>query len=158
MFCIKCGGEIRADKPCTGCGMKYDEMMDSISHEDLIRLFERIEELESGKKSTELEQSLLACELLNSHLLVCVEIMGETLHFASTPDVNGNQFIMLFTDRAEYDKVGFKKNPVTVPFEEYVKIVGRDCAGFVVNVRSSACCIPVAFLEKYFGGYLCREK
>ena len=151
MFCIKCGGEIRADLPCTGCGMQYDEMMAGIHHEELIKLFERISVLESNNESTEIEQSLLACELANSHLLVSVRIDGGNLHFATTPDEDGNQFIMLFTDRDEYDKVGFKNNPVTVPFREYVRIVGPDCAGFVINVRTFPCCIPKEFLEKFFG-------
>lgn len=151
MLCIRCGGEIRSDQPCTGCGMQYDEMMADISHEELIKLFERIARLESDNESTEIEQSLLACELSNSHLLVCVEINGQNLHFASTPDEDGDMFIMLFTDRKEYDKIEFKNNPVTVPFREYVRIVGKDCAGFVIDVRSSAFCIPRKFLEKFFG-------
>ena len=73
MICAKCGGEVLVNEKCDKCGIEYSEMIEGIRHDELLKLLEKIEEMLSNHQSIELEESLLACELANSHFLVPAE-------------------------------------------------------------------------------------
>ena len=60
-------------------------------------------ELMESHKSIDIEESLLACELINSSLLVPITIIDDSLSVLTVKDKKRN-YILLFTDKEEYDK------------------------------------------------------
>lgn len=151
MMCAVCGGNIRPSSSCNGCGISYDEMIDTIRHDEMIRLLEKIKRLTSSHEPVDLEVSLLACEIANSHFLVPAEVVGDTLQVSGIKSPDGKQFIMLFTDREEYDKCDFDKIPATNPFKLCMDLLEDEDDGFVINVKGDAWVLPKDYLETFFG-------
>ena len=150
MICPNCGGEIRINENCSKCGISYAEMIEGINHDEMKRLLKRIDDLTSHHKSTNIESSLLACELLNSSFLVPVEKLEDNLHIGGARNHRGKCFIMLFTDKAEYDKCNLDVEPKTNPFRMVLDLLEDDCEGFVINVKSAAFELSRKYLETYF--------
>lgn len=151
MICAVCGGTIRPSSSCNGCGISYDEMIDTIRHDEMIHLIEKIKRLTSNHEPVDLEASLLACELANSHFLIPAEVVDDALQVSCIKIPEGKQFIMLFTDRDEYDKCDFDKVPATNPFKLCVELLEDEDDGFVINVKGNAWVLPREYLENFFG-------
>ena len=150
MICPKCGGNISVNENCSKCGVSYDKMIDDISHDEMIRLLNRIYELMSQHKNIEIEASLLACELVNSSLLVPVDMHDDHMSVAGVQNFNGKKFIMLFTDSEEYDKCNFNYKPRTNPFYRILELLEDDLDGFVINAGSMQCELSREYLKTYF--------
>ena len=70
MKCTNCGGTIHINEACTKCGIAYDDMINSIEHPEIKRLFKTIEKRQNNREGIEMEESLMACELLNSSMIL----------------------------------------------------------------------------------------
>lgn len=151
MICPKCGGTIKVNRNCSKCGISYDEMIRQISHEEMISLFKKMHKKMSEHKSITLEESLLACELHNSSLLVPIEVSDDDVAIGGIKNRRGKKFILLFTDKDEYDKCDFAMKPQTNPFREILNLLEDNDAGFVINLKSIACEIPRQFIDRFFG-------
>ena len=151
MICASCGGEIRKNERCSGCGIEYKEMISDIHHDELKRLLERMDEMDSRHESLDLEESLLACELANSHFLVPVEVKdgGMLVGTLKTPD--GRDYIKIYTDLEEYDRAGSSMEPVSNPFRLLLALLPEDCGGFIINSASCACSVTRNYLDDFFG-------
>ena len=88
MRCAKCGGLIHLDEDCPECGIGYREMLEGISHEEMRRLFKKIDELEGECRCIDLEASLMACELENSSLILPASMDGDNMGFVQLPGPN----------------------------------------------------------------------
>ncbi len=155
MICAKCGkGMVHQNRPCDHCGIGYDEMIDAISHDELIRLIERIDNNACGCECSFLDESLLACELWNAHFLVPIKMVDGKLAAMAVEDKKGKNYIMIFTDRNEYDKINSEIAPATNPFDVCLDLLDENFEGFVINVENQAFALSRGFLERYFDEYV----
>lgn len=155
MICAKCGkGMVHQNMPCDNCGIEYDEMIDAISHDELIRLIERIDNNTCGCECMDLDESLLACELWNAHFLVPIKTFDGKLAAMAVEDEKGKNYIMIFTDRDEYNKINSDIAPATNPFEVCLDLLDEKFEGFVINVENQAFALSRGFLERYFDEYV----
>lgn len=122
-------------------------MIDTIRHDERICLLEKINRLTSSHKPVDLELSLLACELANSHFLIPSDVVDGSLQISGIKTPEGERFIMLFTDRKEHDKYGFDKVPATSPFNICMELLKDEYYGFVINVKGIAWVLPKEYLE-----------
>ena len=152
MICPKCGGRITVKSNCEKCKISYDEMISSIRHDEMKRLFLKADELIRHHKSIELEESLLACELANSSLLIPVIRVDGGLKVRTIPHpITNKDFIMLFTDKEEYDKCEKKIDPMTNPFRHIIPLLDDEVEGFVINAGGVSCELPRKYIDKFFG-------
>ena len=151
MICPKCGGNFSINQNCQKCNTAYSEIIADIRHDEMKRLFIKMGELMENHKSIDIEESLLACELINSSLLVPITITDDSLSVLTTKDKKGN-YILLFTDKEEYDKNNNEIPARTNPFREILDLMDEHVDGFIINIASVACEIPRKYLEKYFLG------
>ena len=79
-------------------------MLANISHDEMRRLFARIEELMENHKSIDIEASLMACELLNSSLILPAQIGDDSLGFLRIPGFDDNYYVVFCTDMNEFEK------------------------------------------------------
>ena len=155
MICAKCGeGMVHQDKPCDNCGIEYEEMIDSIRHDELIMLIEKMDQKACCIENMDLDESLLACELWNAHFLVPVQKADGKLAAMTVEDKKGKNYILLFTDRNEYDKIKSEIDPATNPFDICLDLLDDRIEGFVINVENQAFELSRRFLERYFDGYI----
>lgn len=155
MICANCGeGMVHQDKPCDNCGIGYDEMIDAIRHDELIRLIERMDGKACCIESIEIEESLLACELWNAHFLVPIQTVDGKLAAMTVEDQKGKNYILIFTDRKEYDKIDSDIAPATNPFDICLDLLDEKFEGFVINIENQAFDLSRRFLERYFDEYI----
>ena len=150
MKCANCGGTIRVNQPCEDCGIAYDEMLANISHDEMRRLFKRIEELEENRKSIDIEASLMACELVNSSLILPAQIEGNSFGFIQIPGPDDNLYIVLCTDMGEFDKFKSRFTPLTNSWKKFLKLLDEGADGFVVNLFDEVCFLGKPFIDQYF--------
>ena len=100
MICPKCGGNFSLNQNCERCNTPYSEIIEDIRHDEMKHLFLKMNELMESHKSIEIEESLLACELINSSLLVPITITDDSLSVLTARDKRRN-FILLFTSLLE---------------------------------------------------------
>ena len=96
------------------------------------------------------DELALANELRGSSFLVPATFIGGRLNVMVSEDEKGRIYIMLFTDRGEYDKNQMNHNPVTNPFDEVLDLLEERFEGFVINVNSEAFVVGRKFLDKHF--------
>ena len=145
MICPKCGGNVHTDLPCDGCGITYTEMIDSIRHDAMRKLIRK------GNLS-ESEEEALANEMKNASFLVPVVFIKSQMCAMTAEDELGRNYILLFTDRQEYDKNKMDINPITNPFNEVLDLLDERFEGFVININSEAYGVDREFLNKHFAG------
>lgn len=150
MICPKCGGTIRQTQPCDRCRITYEEMISGIRHDDMRKLFKKMIELEVSHRSTDIEESILAADLAGSSLLIGARVVDDKLQVLSLRDSKKREYILLFTDKNEYDKNDTDIKPMTNPFSVILDLLKDTYEGFVINVDSEACIINRPFLERYF--------
>lgn len=151
MICPKCGGNFSLNENCQKCNTPYSEIIEGIRHDEMKRLFLKMDELLENHKSIGIEESLLACELINSSLLVPITIVDDALSVRTVKDKRRN-FILLFTDKEEYDKNNMDIPPRTNPFRTILDLMDEHIDGFIINIASVGCEIPRKYLERYFLG------
>ena len=91
MICANCGGTIHVNKPCKDCGISYDDMMNNISHEEMKRLFRKFGDIQMNHEEMFIEESLMACELENSSLILSAQITENLLGYISVPNPEGEE-------------------------------------------------------------------
>lgn len=150
MICPRCGGTIRQYETCDTCGVSYDEMIDSISHDEMKKLFKRVSGMIENHEDISIEESLLAVELKNSSLLVPLKRDDETLAIKTVEDKCHRMFLPVFTDKEAYENAIKDIDPFTNHFGMIVNLLDDNFADIVINMDEIACELPRKFLEKYF--------
>ena len=145
MICPACGGNVYTNLDCDRCGITYGEMIASIRHDSMRELIAK----DSLSPSDELA---LAKELRGSSFLVPATFIGTQLNVMTAEDEEGRNYILLFTDRQEYDKNRMNHNPITNPFDEVLDLMDGRFEGFVINIRSEAYGVGRKFLDRHFPG------
>ena len=145
MICPACGGNVYTNRDCDRCGITYGDMIGSIRHDSLRELIAK----DSLSPSDELA---LAKELRDSSFLVPATFIGGQLNVMTAEDEEGRNYILLFTDRQEYDKNRMNHNPITNPFDEVLDLMDGRFEGFVINIRSEAYGVDRKFLDRHFPG------
>ena len=151
MMCMKCGGILHPNETCQDCGADYKEQIQSVRHDEMRKLFLKIEKTEKANEYSEVEESLMAAEVANSHLLVAVDFVGRRMMVKSFRDGDGKIYILLFTDLEEYEKMNYDVPAQAMPISLLAPLLGKKYAGFIVNVKSEAVFLTRKFVEKYFG-------
>jgi hypothetical protein len=151
MICPKCGGTIHIDESCEKCGISYSEMIDSISHDEMLKLLDKLRKKMQNYENTDIEESLLAVELMNSSLLVPINLTDKGFSVMTASYDEGHEFIMVFTDKSEYEKHDNTNYRLVInPFQDLLQLVGNDVEGFAINMGSNGCFLNREFLDKYF--------
>ncbi|WP_405293940.1 hypothetical protein [Methanobrevibacter sp.] len=150
MICANCGGKIHYKKPCSDCGIEYMDMLKGITHPEMKRIFKRMEKIQSEHGDLNLETSLMACELVNSSLIVACRLGDEGLEIVFLPGPKGRQFIALCTDMDEYGKCFDDLIPMTNPWKHVLDLLTEDVEGFVINPLGECCFIGRGLLDEYF--------
>ena len=145
MICPACGGNVYTNRDCDRCGITYGDMIGSIRHDSMRELIAK----DSLSPSDELA---LAKELRDSSFLVPATFIGGQLNVMTAEDEEGRNYILLFTDRQEYDKNRMNHNPITNPFDEVLDLMDGRFEGFVINIRSEAYGVDCKFLDRHFPG------
>lgn len=145
MICPACGGNVYTNRDCDRCGITYGDMIGSIRHNSMRNLIAK----DSLSPSDELA---LANELRESSFLVTATFIGGQLNVMTAEDEEGRNYILLFTDREEYDKNRMNHNPITNPFDEVLDLMDGRFEGFVINIRSEAYGVSRKFLDRHFPG------
>jgi len=145
MICPACGGNVYTNRDCDRCGITYGDMIGSIRHDSMRELIAK----DSLSPSDELA---LAKELRDSSFLVPATFIGGQLNVMTAEDEEGRNYILLFTDRQEYDKNRMNHNPITNPFDEVLDLMDGRFEGFVINIRSEAYGVGRKFLDRHFQG------
>ena len=143
MICPACGGNVYTNRDCDRCGITYGDMIGSIRHDSMRELIAK----DSLSPSDELA---LAKELRDSSFLVPATFIGGQLNVMTAEDEEGRNYILLFTDRQEYDKNRMNHNPITNPFDEVLDLMDGRFEGFVINIRSEAYGMDRKFLNRHF--------
>jgi hypothetical protein len=125
-------------------------MISGIRHDEMRKLFKKMMELEASHRSTDIEESILAADLAGSSLLIGARVVDDKLQVLSLRDSKKREYILLFTDKNEYDKNETDIKPMTNPFSVILDLLKDTYEGFVINVDSEACIINRPFLERYF--------
>ena len=145
MICPACGGNVYTNRDCDRCGITYGDMIGSIRHDSMRELIAK----DTLSPSDELA---LADELRGSSFLVPATFIGGQLNVMTAEDEEGRNYILLFTDREEYDKNRMNHNPITNPFNEVLDLIDGRFEGFVINIRSEAYGVDRKFLDRHFQG------
>lgn len=152
MRCANCGGTIHVNEPCVDCGIAYDEMLANISHDEMRRLFARIEELMENHKSIDIEASLMACELLNSSLILPAQIGDDSLGFLRIPGFDDNYYVVFCTDMNEFEKFKSDFTPLTNSWRMFLELLEEESDGIVINLFDEACFLGKPFIDQFFRG------
>ena len=150
MRCAKCGGIIHLDERCEKCGIDYREMLEGISHDEMRRLFKKIEEQENCCGITDLEASLMACELANSSLILPGRFNDDGLGFVQLPGPNKREYIALCTDMDEYRKCFDELTPLTNPWKYQLTLLEGGADGFVINPQGEVCFLEKEYIQRFF--------
>ena len=154
MRCANCGGTIHINEPCEDCGIAYDEMLEAISHPEMRRLFRRIEDLQENHKSVEVEASMMACELLNSSLILPAKINDDSFGFIHLPADRKNSFIVLCTDMDEFRHFEeMDLTPLTNSWDRFLELLEKN-DGVAINIFDVACFIDKNFMRRFFADKL----
>lgn len=114
------------------------------------QLFLKIGDLITKRENFQLEESLLACELLNSSLLIPIIINDDEKLEIKTVEFNRKNYILLFTDLEEYDKIISDIVPRTNPFRVLLDLLDDDVEGFIINFAGEGCELSRKFIDHYF--------
>lgn len=151
MICASCGGTIHVNESCRDCRIGYDEMLDSISHDEMRRLFAKIESQGECCRNSDIEASLMACELVSSSLIIPAQVDGDSFGVVELPGPGGKRYIALCTDMEEYHKGFDEITPLTNSWRMIVKLLHKGCGGFLINPFGEACIIEMDFIKQFFG-------
>lgn len=145
MICPICGGNVYTDWACGGCGITYAEMIGDIRHDDMRKLIAKNHLEES-------DELLLVGELKKSSFLLFTSPSDNHLQVMTVSDRQNRNYILLFTDKDEYDENNMGGNPTTNPFDLVLDLLDDRFEGFVINIDSEAFELNRKFLSKHFLG------
>ncbi len=112
-------------------------MLNDISHEEMKRIIKRIDE--SNNRNIDLETSLMACELLNSSIILPAQVEQDSMGIVELPGIKNKKFIAVVTDMDEFNK-GFEKlTPLTNSWRRFLDLLDDDVEGFVINPFGECC-------------------
>ena len=151
MICAKCGGTIHINEACTKCGIAYDEMINSIEHPEIKRLFKTIEKRQNNREGIEMEESLMACELLNSSMILPIRLNDKGMDALQIPGPDGKTYLAIFTDIDEFKLGNVDMTPVTNSWSLLMDLLNDNLNGFIINVFGEAVIFTRQFLDVYFG-------
>ena len=151
MICANCGGTIHINEPCTKCGIAYDDMINSIEHPEIKRLFKTIEKRQNNREGIEMDESLMACELLNSSMILPIRRTDKGMDALQIPGPDGKTYLAIFTDIDEFKRGNVEMTPVTNSWDLLIALLNDNLNGFVINVFGEAVIFTRDFLDLYFG-------
>ena len=151
MKCANCGGIIHINEACTKCGIAYDDMINSIEHPEIKRLFKTIEKRQNNREGIEMEESLMACELLNSSMILPIRLTDKGMDALQIPGPDGKTYLAIFTDIEEFKLGNVEMTPVTNSWDLLIAFLNDNLNGFVINVFGEAVIFTREFLDLYFG-------
>ena len=151
MICANCGGTIHINEACTKCGIAYDDMINSIEHPEIKRLFKTIEKRQNNREGIEMEESLMACELLNSSMILPIRLTDKGMDALQIPGPDGKTYLAIFTDIDEFKRGNVEMTPVTNSWDLLIALLNDSLNGFVINVFGEAVIFTRDFLDLYFG-------
>lgn len=151
MICAKCGGTIHINEACTKCGIAYDEMINSIEHPEIKRLFKTIEKRQNNHEDILIEESLMACELLNSSMILPIRLNDKGMDALQIPGPDGKTYLAIFTDIDEFKLGNVEMTPVTNSWSLLMDLLNDNLNGFIINVFGEAVIFTRQFLDVYFG-------
>ncbi len=126
-------------------------MINGISHPEMKRLFKRIKKQQENHADTMMEESLMACELLNSSLILPIRKNEDIREVLQIPCPGGKIYLGVFTDAEEFRKGNVEMTLFTNSWEMLFKLIGCGVDGLVINVFDEAVFIGKDFLDQYFG-------
>ena len=150
MKCANCGGTINLNESCPECGIDYSEMLKKVKHPEMKRLFKKLKDLDRYHKRSDIDESLLACELADSSLIIPAAIDGDEFIPLFVVDAKKKSFIILCTDMEEFshfEQLGV--TALTIPWKSVFKFIEKD-DGIVINMFSERCQLNRHFLKQYF--------
>ena len=167
MICANCGGTIHINEKCEDCDIEYDEMLENITHPEMKSLFRKIEKIQSEKGDMSIEESLMACELVNSSFIIPANIKDESISFLRLPGPDDKLYYVVFTDMNEYNEAieeigvmlnGFEEcdifiknsTPLTNSWKILLTLLEYDSDGFFINMASDGVFLGRPFIEQYF--------
>jgi hypothetical protein len=150
MMCSRCGGHISMHSNCEKCNISYEEMIATTRHDEMKELFRKIKRMDENHENTDIEASLLACELLNSTLLIPVTFEGDSIGYSVGKDSRNRSYILLFTDKEEYDKTITGIDPYTPEFKRGILPLLEDHDGFSINKDGEVFNIGKEYFEVFF--------
>lgn len=150
MRCANCGGTIHVNEPCEDCGIAYDEMLENITHTEMRHLFKKIDELQENHRNFDIEASLMACELLNSSLILPAQLDDNSLGFINLPGPDDNNYIVLCTDMDEFRKFKNDFTPLTNSWKTFLTLLDEGSDGFLINLHDEACFLAKPFIDQFF--------
>jgi len=150
MICAKCGGTIHINEACTKCGIAYDEMINSIEHPEIKRLFKTIEKRQNNHEDILMEESLMACELLNSSMILPIRLTDKGMDALQIPGPDGKTNLAIFTDIDEFKLGNVDMTPVTNSWKLLMNLLNDNLNGFIINVFGEAVIFTRQFLDVYF--------
>ena len=151
MKCANCGGTIHINEACTKCGIAYDDMINSIEHPEIKRLFKTIEKRQNNHEGIEMGESLMACELLNSSMILPIRLTDNGMDALQIPCPDGKTYLAIFTDIDEFKLGNVEMTPVTNSWDLLIALLNDSLNGFVINVFGEAVIFTRDFLDLYFG-------
>ena len=151
MKCANCGGTIHINEACTKCGIAYDDMINSIEHPEIKRLFKTIEKRQNNREGIEMEESLMACELLNSSMILPIRLNDKGMDALQIPGPDGKTYLAIFTDIDEFKLGNVEMTPVTNSWSLLMDLLNDNLNGFIINVFGEAVIFTRQFLDVYFG-------
>ena len=150
MKCANCGGIIHINEACTKCGIAYDDMINSIEHPEIKRLFKTIEKRQNNREGIEMEESLMACELLNSSMILPIRLTDKGMDALQIPGPDGKTYLAIFTDIEEFKLGNVEMTPVTNSWDLLIAFLNDNLNGFVINVFGEAVIFTREFLDLYY--------
>lgn len=151
MICANCGGTIHVNQPCEDCKISYDDMLNGISHEEIKRLFKKLDDAMKRHRDATLEASLLACELENSSFILPIHVMEDSLGFVLVESEKNKNFLAVFTDMEAYSRFDGDTTPTTNSFKRILDILDENISGIVINPFDEvSCALDKEYFEKFF--------
>lgn len=114
------------------------------------RLFKKMDKLQENHENTEFEESLLACELLNSTMILPIRDNLEGRVMLQIPGPGGKNYIGIFTDLEEFKKGKVEMTVFTSSWSMLMDLLGGDVDGFVINLFGEGVFLGSDFLDDYF--------
>lgn len=123
--------------------------MNENDHTELKRLLRKIDSAIKNREDITLLESLLACELINSRLLIPAVVEDKGVRF-NVITAKKDVLIPLFTDYEESQKFDTSITALRKPFRAILQLIDVDVDGIAINPFGENCIIKNEYLHKYF--------
>ena len=113
------------------------------------RLFKKIEKHQDEHTNIIIKESLMACELANSSLILPARLEDDCLGVIRMPVKGRGHYLVVCTDMEEFESLG-SFTPLTNSWHRFLELL-EDGDGVAINIKSDACFLENKFLKQYFG-------